>query len=122
MSANSSPSAGSISLVKSKPCSSNAVVVPLTIPVILLAVGLLAASIVDAYLSRGRLQGIQIMLPEVVRLSRGRPGSFDVQLENENQKISRMRLGLAFPEQIETPTYELAVELPTDTRTSMVAW
>jgi uncharacterized protein (DUF58 family) len=99
-----------------------AIVAALTIPVILLAVGLLAASIVDAYLSRGRLQGIQIMLPEVVRLSRGRPGSFDVQLENENQKISRMRLGLAFPEQIETPTYELAVELPPDTRTSMVAW
>lgn len=99
-----------------------AVVVPLTIPVILLAVGLLAGAIADAFRSRGRLQGIYVMLPEVVRLSRGRPGSFDVQIENENHKVSRMRLGLAFPEQIETPTIELTVELPPDTQTAMVVW
>jgi uncharacterized protein (DUF58 family) len=99
-----------------------AIVAQLTIPVILLAVGLLTSAMADAYRSRGRLQGIQVILPEVVRISRGRPGSFDVQIENENRKIGRMRLGLAFPEQIETPTYELAVELPPDSRTSMVAW
>ncbi|MGD8993011.1 MAG: hypothetical protein PVI00_16255, partial [Desulfobacterales bacterium] len=99
-----------------------AIVVPLTIPVILLAVGLLTASILDAYRSRGRLQGIHVILPEVVRISRGRQGSFDAQIENENHKIPRLRMGLALPEQIVTPTFELAVELPADTQTAMVAW
>jgi uncharacterized protein (DUF58 family) len=94
----------------------------LTIAVILLAAGLVAASTTDACRSRGRLHGIQVMLPEVVRISRGRPGSFDVQIENESQKLRRLRLGLAFPEQIDTPTIELAVELPPDTQTAMVAW
>ena len=89
-----------------------AIVAPLTIPVILMAVGLLAVSISDARRSRERLQGIDVILPEVVRLSVGRPGSFDVQIENERRKIRHMRLGLAFPEQIDTPTFELAVELP----------
>ncbi|MGD9122164.1 MAG: hypothetical protein PVG59_15905, partial [Desulfobacterales bacterium] len=94
----------------------------LTIAVILLAAGLVAASTTDACRSRGRLHGIQVMLPEVVRISRGRPGSFDVQIENESQKLRRLRLGLAFPEQIDAPTIELAVELPPDTQTAMVAW
>ncbi len=99
-----------------------ALVAPLTIAVILLAVGLLAASIGDAYRSRGRLQGIDVILPEVVRISRGRPGSFDVQIENERQTVRHIRLGLAFPEQIETPTFELAVEMPSDTQTSIIGW
>ena len=99
-----------------------AIVAPLRIPVILLAAGLLAASILDAYLSRGRLQGIQVVLPEVVRVSRGRQGSFDLQIENTSQKVDRMRLGLAFPEEIQTPTVEMSVKLPPDAQTSAVAW
>jgi uncharacterized protein (DUF58 family) len=99
-----------------------AIVQPLTIPVILLAAGLLAASIADAYRSPGRLRGIQVILPEVVRLSRGRPGSFDAQIENENRKVRHIRLGLAFPEQIDTPTFELAVEMPPDVQASMIPW
>ena len=99
-----------------------AIVAPLTIPVILLAVGFVLTSIADAYRSRGRLQGIHVVLPEVVRLSRGRPGSFDVEIENENQKVKRIRLGLSLPPEIDTPTFELAVELPPDTPTSMVVW
>ncbi len=99
-----------------------AVVPPMRLPTILLAVGLVAGAIVDAYRSRGRLQGIQIELPEVVRVSMGRQGSFDLQIENENQKIKRIRLGLAFPEEIDTPALEQTVELPPNTQSSVVTW
>jgi uncharacterized protein (DUF58 family) len=99
-----------------------AVLAPLTLPAILLTAGLFAAAIADAYRSRGRLQGIHVVLPEVVRVSRGRQSSFNLQIENENQILSRVRMGLAFPEEIDTPAVELTVELPPDSQTSMVTW
>ena len=99
-----------------------AVVAPMRIPTILLAAGLIAGAIVDAYRSRGRLQGIHVVLPEVVRISRGRQGSFNLQIENENQNIRRIRLGLAFPEEIDTPAVEQTIELPSDAQFSVLTW
>ena len=95
---------------------------PMGIPTILLSVCLIAGVTADACRSKGRLQGIQVMLPEVVRISRGREGRFDLHIENKNPNIKRMRLGLPFPEEIDTPSVELAVELPPDTQTSVVVW
>ncbi|MGD9218623.1 MAG: hypothetical protein PVH01_04990, partial [Desulfobacterales bacterium] len=51
-----------------------AVVAPMRIPTILLAAGLFVVAIADGYRSRGRLQGIHVVLPEIVRVSRGRQG------------------------------------------------
>ena len=99
-----------------------ALLAPMRIPTFLVAVGLIAGAAADACRSKGRLQGVHVMLPEVVRISRGRQGNFNLHIENGNLQIRRMRLGLSFPEEIDTPTVELAVELPPDTQTSMVAW
>ncbi|MGD1967520.1 MAG: DUF58 domain-containing protein [Desulfobacterales bacterium] len=99
-----------------------AVVAPMRIPTILLAAGLFVVAIADGYRSRGRLQGIHVVLPEIVRVSRGRQGSFNLQIENENPNIRRLRLGLAFPEEIDTSAVEQTVELPSDTQSSAITW
>ena len=76
-------------------------------PAIALAAAVAGVAISDAYRSRGRLRGIRIMLPEVVRVSEGREGNFNLQIENEKLTVRRIRLGLAFPEEIYTPAVEL---------------
>ncbi|MGD9134458.1 MAG: hypothetical protein PVF78_12460, partial [Desulfobacterales bacterium] len=69
-------------------------------PAIAVAAGVAGAAVIDVYRSRGRLLGIRVMLPEVVRISEGREGNFNLQIENEKLTVRRIRLGLAFPEEI----------------------
>ena len=92
------------------------------VPTIVLAAAIMVVAIMDAYRSRGRLQGIRVMLPEVVRISKGREGNFNLRIENEKPTVRRIRLGLAFPEEIYTPAVELSVELPQDNPISSIVW
>jgi len=87
-----------------------------------LAVAVLAVALTDAYRSKGRLQGIRVELPEVVRVSKGREGNFNLQIENKDSSVRRIRLGLAFPEEIYSPAVELSVELPEDNPLSSIVW
>jgi uncharacterized protein (DUF58 family) len=91
-------------------------------PTIVLAAAVLFVAIMDAYRSRRRLEGVRVMLPEVVRISKGREGNFNLQIENEKLTVRRIRLGLAFPEEIYTPAVELNVELPEDNPSSSITW
>ncbi|MGD2037929.1 MAG: DUF58 domain-containing protein [Desulfobacterales bacterium] len=91
-------------------------------PAIAVAAGVAGAAVIDVYRSRGRLLGIRVMLPEVVRISEGREGNFNLQIENEKLTVRRIRLGLAFPEEIYTPAVELSVELPEDNPISSITW
>ena len=91
-------------------------------PTIVLAVVIIIAVARDAYRSQGSLKGIRVTLPEVVRISKGKEGNFNLQIENPKLKVKRMRLGLAFPEEIFTPAVELRVELPEDNHTSSIDW
>jgi uncharacterized protein (DUF58 family) len=91
-------------------------------PAIFVAVAIIIAVAMDAYRSQGQLQGIRVMLPEVVRVSKGRAGNFNLQIENETLKVRRLRLGLAFPEEIYTPAVELSIDLPEDNHFSSIAW
>jgi uncharacterized protein (DUF58 family) len=92
------------------------------VPTIVLAAAVMVVAIMDAYRSRGRLQGIRVLLPEVVRISKGRQGNFNLGIENEQPAVRRIRLGLAFPEEIYTPAVELSVELPQDNPISSIVW
>ena len=92
------------------------------VPAIGLAVAVLAVVLTDVYRSKGRLQGIRVELPEVVRISKGREGNFNLQIENENLKVRHIRLGLAFPQEIYSPAVEISVELPEDTPSSSIVW
>jgi len=92
------------------------------VPTIIVAAATLAVVITDAYRSRERLAGIRIVLPEVVRISKGRETNFDLQIENEKLTVRFIRLGLALPQEIYTPALELSVQLPEDKPVSSVAW
>ncbi|MGD2188064.1 MAG: DUF58 domain-containing protein [Desulfobacterales bacterium] len=94
----------------------------ITVPTIILAVAIIIAVTVDAYRSQGRLEGIRIMLPEVVRVSKGRQGDFNLQIYNEKRRVRRLRLGLAFPEEIYSPAVEINIELPEDHHLSSIDW
>jgi uncharacterized protein (DUF58 family) len=98
------------------------VVSAIAVPTILVAVVLLIGIAMDAYRSKGRLQGIRVMLPEVVRISKGREGSFNLQIENQTLNVRSIRLGLAFPEEIYTPAVELSIELPENSPISSIDW
>ena len=98
------------------------VVSSMTVPTILASVVILIGIAMDAYRSQGRLEDIRVLLPEVVRISKGREGTFNLQIENPRMTIKNIRLGLAFPEGIYTPTLELRIELPEDNPISSVEW
>jgi uncharacterized protein (DUF58 family) len=98
------------------------IVASITVPTIILAVAIIIAVTVDAYRSQGRLEGIRIMLPEVVRVSKGRQGDFNLQIYNEKRRVRRLRLGLAFPEEIYSPAVEINIELPEDHHLSSIDW
>ncbi len=93
-----------------------------TIPTVALAVVVSFTAAVDAYRSMGRLKEVRVSLPEVVRISQGREGHFDLQIENRKMTIGRLRLGLALPEEIHTPAAEMTVALPENHPFSSVAW
>jgi len=92
------------------------------VPTIVLSAAILLVVIMDAYRSRERLEGIRVMLPEVVRISKGREGDFTLRIENEKLVVRRIRLGLAFPSEVYTPAVELGVELPEDNPASSIVW
>ena len=92
------------------------------IPTIVLSAAILVIAIMDASRSRDRLEGVSVMPPEVVRISKGREGNFTLQIENEKMMVRRIRLGLAFPPEIHTPAVELRVELPEDHAVSSIDW
>ncbi len=94
----------------------------IAVSTIFVAVAIIIAVAMDAYRSQGRLEGIRVMLPEVVRISKGRQGNFNLQIENEKLKVRRLRLGLAFPEEIYTPAVEVSIELPEDNHISSIDW
>ena len=92
------------------------------VPTIILAVGVMVVALVDAYRSRGQLQGFRVLLPAAVRVSRDREVSFNLEIENERLTVRRIRLGFPFPQEIYTPSMELTVELPQDQPISSIAW
>lgn len=98
------------------------VISSIALPTLVLALVVIIAVAVDAYRSQGRLKGIRVSLPEVFRVSKGREGNFNLQIENQNLKLRHIRLGLAFPEEIYTPTVELRIELPRDNSISSIDW
>jgi uncharacterized protein (DUF58 family) len=99
-----------------------AVVASATIPALALALVFTVIAIADAYRSRGRLKEVGVNLPEVVRISQGREGDFDLQIENRRMNLRRLRLGLALPEEIYAPSAEISVVLPEDKPASSVSW
>ena len=87
-----------------------------------LTIGFLAIVIADAAVSRKQLTGIRVTLPAVVRLSVGRESEMTLSIENGAAEVKQLRLGLAFPREVYSPTEDLVTILPAGTPYSLVAW
>ena len=92
------------------------------VPAIVLSAAILVVVLMDAFRSRRRLEGISVLSPEVVRVSKGRESNFALQIENAIGIVRRIRLGFAFPPEIYTPAVELKVELPENNPDSSIDW
>ena len=84
--------------------------------------GLLAIAVVDAFLARGQLAGIHVTLPDVVRLQKDRPGTFEVRIHNDTTEPRLLRIGFAFPREIAAETDDQIVQLPVSTAVSRIDW
>ena len=76
----------------------------------------------DAILAFGRLDGIRLGLPDVIRLSKGRQGEIPVRIHNAQQIIKQLRIGLPFPQAFPTAMRDMMVELPKNSETSTIPW
>jgi len=87
-----------------------------------LIAGWLAVALLDAALAFGRLDGIAIELPDVLRVSQDRPVSISLKVRNERRGGLRLRLGLALPRELESPNEDVQVLLPEGAEWSGLEW
>ena len=87
-----------------------------------LSVGILVLVLVDINVSRKLLAGVRVTLPAVIRLSVGRDGEMTLAIENNTAKVRHLKLGLAFPRELVSPSPDLTTRLPEETSHSIVAW
>jgi len=83
---------------------------------------LLLLAVIDAALGFGVLQGVAAELPPVIRLSKDRPGGFQLDLKNPRERARRLRVGLALPESIRTEFTEQLVTIPAGQPNSRIDW
>jgi len=89
----------------------------------LLAIGgFLVLVAADALATRGRLSGISVQLPNVVRLSRNREAPVELRLRNEHQQPLTLRLGIVWPRGIDSSQEDAFVTLPEGSEWSRLSW
>jgi uncharacterized protein (DUF58 family) len=94
-------------------------VYPQALPLALLfIVGLALVVVFDAATGANCLDRLSLKLPPVMRFSKDRSATLEVQLHNESQKARRLRLGLVLPPQIQSAAEDLDIVLPADTEHS----
>ena len=89
---------------------------------LLLGGGLLLAAVADLALSLNRLELPEVAAPEVVRLTKDRPGSIPLRLSNPDKRARGMLFGLALPDGVEAVELEREVLLPADVAQSNIDW
>ena len=76
----------------------------------------------DALVARGRLIGVRVHLPEVVRLQKDRPGTLEVRIQNDAMDARTLRVGLAFPREIAAESDDRTTLLPANAAFSRLDW
>jgi uncharacterized protein (DUF58 family) len=84
--------------------------------------GLVVLVLYDALAARGQLRGLQVQLPEIVRLQKDRPGTIEVRIENPTTDRRTVRLGLPFPREITSESDDRVTLLPANTPLSQIDW
>jgi uncharacterized protein (DUF58 family) len=89
---------------------------------ITLITAFLIVSLADAALAFGRLKGVSVEMPPVLRFSKDRSGDFDVIVRNARQTPLLLRLGLPLSSDLRPEREEMTVQLPAGADSSQVAW
>ena len=76
----------------------------------------------DAFLASSRVAGIRVELPELVRLQKDHPGTFDVRVHNDSQTARAIRIGLTFPDEISVADETQTTALPAGSTLSRLDW
>lgn len=84
--------------------------------------GLAFLVLYDALVARGRLVGVRVVLPEVVRLQKDRPGTVEVRIQNDAKDGRTLRIGFAFPREIAAESDDRTTRLPVDAAFSRIEW
>lgn len=75
----------------------------------------------DAIVSTKSLRNIRVSLPEVVRLTKGRPGKIELRFENAGLRAVRLRVGVPLPREIISSQADVFLNLPAETLNSRIA-
>ncbi|MFC1823355.1 DUF58 domain-containing protein [Thermodesulfobacteriota bacterium] len=78
-------------------------------------------TVIDAILGFRRFEGIRLEFPEVVHMSKGRQSKVAIFLRNEKMKSGCIRVGVAFPVEIEAED-RLEVNLNESSVSSTIPW
>jgi len=92
------------------------------IPSIALLSAFALAAIADACMLYGRLKGVRITLPGVVRMSKDRRGLIPIHIQNDANRVSSLRLGLPLAPEIGSDVDDFWVSLPAESELSSLAW
>ena len=76
----------------------------------------------DALVARGRLIGVRVLLPELVRLQKDRPGLVEVRIQNDAMDARTLRIGFAFPREIAAEADDRTTLLPAQAAVSRLEW
>lgn len=77
---------------------------------------------IDAMRAGAALEGLTVSLPPVIRLSKDRKGPLDLQIARQTTAAQRLRVGLAFPKEIEPEEEELLTDIPAGAALAKVGW
>ncbi len=87
-----------------------------------LVAAMIILALVDMALTRDHLTGVTVILPDVVRLSKGREGEMNVAIENKRGQAGKIRIGFAFPKEISTPDLDVIAVLQGEGAVSAFQW
>ncbi len=79
-------------------------------------------AIADAANSGRSLRDIGVQTPEVIRLQKGRTGTFEVSFVQERKTSRVLQVGCVFPQSISTPAEIRTVELPAGSERASITW
>jgi uncharacterized protein (DUF58 family) len=89
---------------------------------IVLVAGLFIVAAIDAARALGKLKGLSVELPPVLRFSKERPGSITVTVRHTRQEPLTFRLGLPLPSDLRAERDEAVIQLPAGVESSQVSW
>jgi uncharacterized protein (DUF58 family) len=98
-------------------------VVPSAVTVALACIGaLFVAAVADAVGARNILAEIGVELPAVTRMSKDREAKVELKIRNGTQLAKNLRLGLAWPRELEPAGEEMETRLPAQAEWSRLSW